>query len=364
MRIHFGISFSWSKIKKYVIPLILAFLAYFSLNSLFIGSTLASEVKIDDIPAAGDYELRNSSNLSYKTNIITINCTPNSSSGNNSCSSDTARLDFYTSGDVLGAYQVGLYMRYAFCMTAPFSEYYAANYGVFAMAEDLNFTYSTTQCTFSDNSTGYMGYLDFFISPVNDYENHYSYTNKIDVMVAQTAKVQLMYVSVNDEDYHAAATDMNQALVNSTHLIIENDNANTQRIIDNNNLNTNRIVNSQEEIKDAITDDTIDIDTADGFFSDFDDSDYGLSDIIKAPLLVIRSLTVGDTCRSLDFNVLGSDVSFPSGCILWNEVPSNVENIFYILVYGLVAYVVGTDLVKLINDIKSPEESEVQTLDL
>lgn len=364
MRFHFGVSFSWYKIKKYIVPLILGILAYFGLNKFFVGYTLATEVKIDDIPDAGDYELRNQNNLSYKSNIITINCTQGASSGNNSCSSDTARLDFYTNGDVLGAFQIGLYMRYAFCMTAPFSEYYAVDYGVFAKAQDLNFTYTTNTCSFSDSSTGYMGYLDFFISPVNDYQNHYSYTNKIDVMVSRTSKVQLMYVSINDEDYHDDAPDMNQALVNSTHLIIENDNANTQRIIDNNNANTDRIVNSQEDIKDAITDDSIDTDTADSFFSDFEDKDYGLSDIVKAPLLVIRNLNNGSNCNSLDFNVLGQDVSMPSGCILWDKVPQNVETIYFVFVGGYLAYVLGTKLYHDINDLKDPDKQEVSTLDL
>ena len=84
MRFYIGVSFSWSKIKKIIIPLILGFLAYFSLNYSFIGFTLATEVKIDDIPDAGNYELRNQDNLSYKSNIITINCTSGSHTGSSS----------------------------------------------------------------------------------------------------------------------------------------------------------------------------------------------------------------------------------------------------------------------------------------
>ena len=117
-----------------------------------------------------------------------------------------------------------------------------------------------------------------------------------------------------------------------------------------------------DNIENTITDDSIDDNS--GFFTDFEENDFGLSDIVKAPLILIRGLSNGGTCQDLQFNVLGADVSLPSGCILWDKVPVSIETIYNIFIGGFFAYILGTKLFHDVNDLKDPQKNEVSTLDL
>lgn len=117
-----------------------------------------------------------------------------------------------------------------------------------------------------------------------------------------------------------------------------------------------------DDIENTITDDSIDDNS--GFFTDFEENDFGLSDIVKAPLILIRGLSNGGTCQDLQFNVLGADVSLPSGCILWDKVPASIETIYNIFIGGFLAYILGTKLFHDVNDLKDPQKNEVSTLDL
>ena len=117
-----------------------------------------------------------------------------------------------------------------------------------------------------------------------------------------------------------------------------------------------------DDLENTITDDSIDDNS--GFFTDFDENDFGLSDIVKAPLILIRGLTNGGICQDLQFNVLGADVSLPSGCILWDKVPDSIETIYNIFIGGFFAYILGTKLFHDVNDLKDPQKNEVSTLDL
>ena len=100
------------------------------------------------------------------------------------------------------------------------------------------------------------------------------------------------------------------------------------------------------------------------FFQNFNDNDFGLSDIVSLPLILIKALSNGSTCSSLDFNILGSDVSFPSGCILWDKVPESFEIIYYTFVGGFFSYIILINLFHDVNKLRDPKNSEVSTLDL
>lgn len=117
-----------------------------------------------------------------------------------------------------------------------------------------------------------------------------------------------------------------------------------------------------DNIENTITDDSIDDNS--GFFTDFEENDFGLSDIVKAPLILIRGLSNGGTCQDLQFNVLGADVLLPSGCILWDKVPDSIETIYNIFIGGFFAYILCTKLFHDVNDLKDPQKNEVSTLDL
>ena len=115
-------------------------------------------------------------------------------------------------------------------------------------------------------------------------------------------------------------------------------------------------------IEDTITDDSIDDNS--GFFTDFEENDFGLSDIVKAPLVLIQGLSTGNTCKDLSFNILGKDVFMPSGCILWDKVPDSIESVYYVFIGGFLVYILATKLFHDVNDLKDPQKNEVSTLDL
>lgn len=119
-----------------------------------------------------------------------------------------------------------------------------------------------------------------------------------------------------------------------------------------------------DSLDDTIQDPSIDLNSSQSFFNDFSDDNHGLSGVLTAPLTVIRNLNDGSTCDPLTFTVFNTSVSMPSGCILWDQVPSGVENVYYIFIGGFLAYILVTRLWHDINDLKDPNKSEVDTLDL
>lgn len=104
---------------------------------------------------------------------------------------------------------------------------------------------------------------------------------------------------------------------------------------------------------------------ASNFFSSFTESDHGgLSAIVTAPLVVVNSMLTNNSCQDLRFQVMGTDVSFPSGCILWNLADSTIVTLWQTIVCGFVSYLLLKKLFKDIENLKNPSNSEVSTLDL
>ena len=101
------------------------------------------------------------------------------------------------------------------------------------------------------------------------------------------------------------------------------------------------------------------------FFNSFTESDHGgLSAIITAPLVVVNSMLTNNSCPDLQFQVLGADVSFPSGCILWNNATSTIVTLWQTIVCGFISYCLLRKLFKDIENLKNPQDQEVSTLDL
>lgn len=166
-------------------------------------------------------------------------------------------------------------------------------------------------------------------------------------------------------------SSVNQTIENSTNNIITNNQQNTQTIIENNNSNTQDIIDSQQEIKDSITDSNVASSSSKGanLFHNTAYNDHGLRDIVLAPVRLLQGvINSQNSCNDLIFNINmnGTDklVSLPSGCILWDLVPSSVDTIFQIMVYGLSAYYILLDLFKFVNDLRDPDKKNEFTLDL
>lgn len=132
---------------------------------------------------------------------------------------------------------------------------------------------------------------------------------------------------------------------------------------------TNRIDDTNEKLDDlngSINNSDVDSSKGNSFFSNFSTEDNGgISSIVTAPLVLIRSLLDSqNSCSDLKFEILGKEVSIPSGCIIWDKVPNEIELIIQTLVCGPGAYYLLKKLFKDINKLKNPGNSEVSTLDL
>lgn len=121
-----------------------------------------------------------------------------------------------------------------------------------------------------------------------------------------------------------------------------------------------------DDLDKNITNPDIDSNTGNDFFDNFNTSDNGgISGIVTAPLVLINYLLdAQDVCTDLSFKILGKDVSIPSGCIIWDDVPDNVEIIIQTLFCGTCSYFLLKKLFKDIDKLKNPNNSEVSTLDL
>lgn len=124
--------------------------------------------------------------------------------------------------------------------------------------------------------------------------------------------------------------------------LINDNRANTQYITNNDNTNTNKIIDSQEEIKDAITDDTGG-EVSSSWFEQFEDnSNNPVSSLLTMPITLLQSYMDGfdSSCSPVNLGSLyGTDIIIP--CInidqyLGSNVWSLVDSLFTIfMVYNI-----------------------------
>lgn len=106
-------------------------------------------------------------------------------------------------------------------------------------------------------------------------------------------------------------------------------------------------------------------DTASGFFDDFQDDDYGLSDIITMPLQVINSLT-SSSCVELDLNVpfVNKKMSLPCMSSIYSQYFSDAYTLYQTATTGFVAYWVIVKIYALIKGFKDPDNDKIEVMDL
>lgn len=137
---------------------------------------------------------------------------------------------------------------------------------------------------------------------------------------------------------------------------------------------TNKIdetTNAINDVNDTLNNDNVDSGTGSDFFNNFDtDDNGGISAIITKPLVLINSLlSNNNSCSNLSFSIgfpnhPSKTVSFPSGCILWDSVPSTVVNIYHMFIVGFCSYFLLKRLFKDVEDLKNPENDKVEVIDL
>lgn len=134
---------------------------------------------------------------------------------------------------------------------------------------------------------------------------------------------------------------------------------------DNFTLTGEFCTNKLDNINDSLTDDNVDSDVGTGFFDNFNDNDFGLSEIITIPLNTITSLT-SKTCQPLSIPIpkTGKNVSLPCMTQVYQENIPSIFSIWQIVSFGIIAYFVSVDIFHLVKGFKDPDSDKVEVLDL
>lgn len=115
----------------------------------------------------------------------------------------------------------------------------------------------------------------------------------------------------------------------------------------------------------TITDDTVNTDSAGGFFEDFEDNDFGLSDIITLPLNFIKSLT-SNTCEPLTLPLpfVNQNLSLPCMSEIYSQYFGAFFSIYQAVTTGLIGYWVAVRIFGLVKGFKDPEDDKIEVMDL
>lgn len=143
--------------------------------------------------------------------------------------------------------------------------------------------------------------------------------------------------------------------------IIDNQNKNNQEQIDNANKNHQDIMNSDTSGANS---------TANGFFNNFENNDHGLSGIVTAPLRLIQALT-SRTLYQIPITMLDKTVYLPPLEVWLDSLDTNTKYAlktfrvtYNIIVGGLVSYGAVKGIFKKVEELKNPDDSRVEVMDL
>lgn len=240
------------------------------------------------------------------------------------------------------------YNSIVLCSDAQYTSAYATDPSEVTNIRMNNTSYS---CNYSNSS--YTGGKVVIIT----FATYSSGANSIVLYQNANASVQLIDFAVDTSGYVNPINYSSQTLINQ----------NSQIINQNNTIINNQedIKNNTEDIKDTLKDDNIDTSKSNSFFSNFTDEDNGgISGVVTAPLRFIRKIT--NTCTPFTLKVMEQDVTLPCGNTLFWDKPevATFKTTWNALVGGAILYALVVKLFKVISDLKNPDSSKVEVLDL
>lgn len=133
----------------------------------------------------------------------------------------------------------------------------------------------------------------------------------------------------------------------------------------NNKLDQNKqaIDNQTNTIK---SDDTTGANSqASSFFNDFQNNNFGLSDVITMPLTFINGLS-DSTCYDLDLPLpfVNKNAKLPCMTSVYQTHFGSFLTLYQVITTGLIAYWVCINIFKLVKNFKDPDNYEVEVMDL
>lgn len=167
--------------------------------------------------------------------------------------------------------------------------------------------------------------------------------------------------------------DPTSIIVDQNTTIINNGNKTNEKLDEANQLQKE----TQEEIKkqteeqkktnDTLKDDNTDgaKGSANGFFNDFESSDFGLSDVITMPLAFINGLA-SNQCNSLVLPLpfVNQNLELPCMTSIYSTYFSSFLTIYQTITTGLIAYWVCINIFRMVQNFKNPDNDEIEVMDL
>lgn len=125
---------------------------------------------------------------------------------------------------------------------------------------------------------------------------------------------------------------------------------------------TNNAIN---DVNNSINNSNVDNGVGEGFFDDFTSQDFGLSQIITIPLNTIQSLT-SKSCVPLQVPIpfTNSNINLPCMTEIYETKFPSIYNLWKIVSFGIVAYLIAIDIFHIVKGFKDPESDKVEVLDL
>ena len=117
-----------------------------------------------------------------------------------------------------------------------------------------------------------------------------------------------------------------------------------------------------KDMNDTMKDDSINANTGNDFFDNFNYGDDSLAGVITAPLRFFNKLT--DSCSPITLNVLGQNVVLPCGdTLFWNRNDVSTFKTFWnILFGGAILYTLSLKLYKVIHDAIDPQKDNIESV--
>lgn len=122
-----------------------------------------------------------------------------------------------------------------------------------------------------------------------------------------------------------------------------------------------------DKLEDSITDSSTDGAkySADSFFNSFDDSDYGLSDVITMPLSFINKIT-SSTCTPLTLPLpfVNTNATLPCMNQVYSQYFGSFLTLYQSITLGITSYWVCINIFGIIKGFKDPESDRIEVFDL
>ncbi len=101
------------------------------------------------------------------------------------------------------------------------------------------------------------------------------------------------------------------------------------------------------------------------YFTNFDDKDYGFSDIVKMPLALINNISSA-SCSTLVLPLpfVDKNVELPCMYDIYSTYFGSFLTLYQTITFGIVAYWVCINLFRMVRNFKNPDSDEVEVFEL